>query len=89
MTPRNKAKQHAVAPPDSLTLAAVCGVMHTQHEKYTEDDIKVLNWEELARNRPEMYFGAEGPSAMKIAEAIDYVAKTLGAKNTTIREIDE
>ncbi|MEM6543296.1 MAG: hypothetical protein AAF680_00230 [Pseudomonadota bacterium] len=46
---------------------------------YSEDDIRTVDAEALVRNRPEMYFGSEEPSALLIAEAIRDDAVTLGA----------
>ena len=55
--------------------------------KYTDEDIKPVRWEEHAIERPEMYFGQEGPSAKKIADALKEAATILGAKQTDIQEI--
>lgn len=56
---------------------------------YSEDDIKVITWEEGVRKRREMYFGSDEVNGEEIGEAIKYPAVVLGSKESLITKLGD
>lgn len=58
-------------------------------EKYKSEDLLVIKFEDHIKRYSKMYFGEQSVSPIAIAEAIEYVAKRLGATQTRIKKIDD
>ena len=58
-------------------------------KKYTEEDIKVVDWDAHVKKNPTMYYGDKEISPEELGKAIEYSALILGAKKLSNVQIDD